>query len=83
MLKGILLLLAIGASVLTINAAEATSRSRGAYCMQGRQSPGLSNCTFSSMAQCRATASGRHMTCIANPFYKGRRSSLSLDLQSS
>ena len=74
MLKGILLLLAVGASVVTIGAAEAASRNRAAYCMQGRTSPGLSNCTFTSMAQCRATASGRRMSCIANPFYKGRRS---------
>ncbi|WP_442893330.1 DUF3551 domain-containing protein [Bradyrhizobium sp.] len=29
------------------------------------------------MAQCRAAASGRRMTCISNPFYKGRRSSAS------
>jgi hypothetical protein len=43
------------------------------YCMQGSSSPGLSNCTFTSLAQCRATASGRFLTCIANPFYKGRR----------
>ena len=81
MLKGILFLLAIGGSVVTINAAEASSRTRSAYCMQGQTSPGLSNCTFTSMAQCRATASGRRMTCIANPFYKGRRSSALRELQ--
>ena len=65
-----LLLLAIGGSVVMINSAEASSRTRSAYCMRGPTSPGLSNCTFTSMAQCRATASGRvGMTCIANPFY--------------
>jgi hypothetical protein len=74
MLKGILVLFAIGGSVVTISAAEAASRTRSAYCMQGATSPGLSNCTFTSMAQCRATASARRMSCIANPFYKGRRS---------
>ena len=71
MLKGILVLFAIGGLVATINVAEAASRTRAAYCMQGQTSPGLSNCTFTSMAQCRASASGRSgMTCIANPFYK-------------
>jgi len=75
MLNKILLLLAIVGSLVMINTAEAASRTRSAYCMQGRTSPGLSNCTFTSMAQCRPTASGRRMTCIANPFYKGRRRS--------
>ena len=74
----ILFLLAVGGSILVNNTAEASSRTRSAYCMQGPTSPGLSNCTFTSMAQCRATASGRRMTCIANPFYKGRRSSVPL-----
>jgi hypothetical protein len=48
--------------------AEAANR-RDAYCMQGATSPGLSNCTFTSMAQCRATASARRLSCIRNPFY--------------
>jgi hypothetical protein len=48
--------------------AEAAGR-RYPYCMQGTTSPGLSNCTFTSLAQCRATASGRFLTCIRNPFY--------------
>ena len=39
------------------------------YCMQGATSPGLSNCTFTSRAQCQATASGRRLSCIRNPFY--------------
>jgi hypothetical protein len=42
-------------------------------CMQtyGLQS-GIS-CSFSSMAQCRAVASGRSAQCIANPYYGKRR----------
>jgi hypothetical protein len=69
----ILVLLAIGGSVVMFNPAEASSRTRSAYCMQGPTSPGLSNCTFTSMAQCRATASGRSgMSCTANPFYHRR-----------
>ncbi|WP_426537744.1 DUF3551 domain-containing protein [Bradyrhizobium sp. McL0615] len=49
------------------------ARTRYPFCLQGATSPGLSNCTFTNLAQCRATASGRFLTCVANPFYKGRR----------
>lgn len=77
MLKKTLLLSAIGGSIMIVSVAEASSRNRSAYCMRGANSPGLSNCSFTSMAQCRAAASGRHMTCIVNPFHKGRRSSAS------
>jgi hypothetical protein len=41
------------------------------FCLQGDDSPGLSNCTFTSYQQCQATASGRRLYCIANPFYGG------------
>jgi Protein of unknown function (DUF3551) len=64
----IFFLAAVAVALLGVAPAEAT---RARYCMQGPTSPGLSNCTFTSMAQCRATASGRRgMRCIANPFYK-------------
>jgi Protein of unknown function (DUF3551) len=65
--------LVIGGLVLIDAAPAAAVGTRHPYCMQGRSSPGLSNCTFNSLAQCRASASGRRLTCIANPFYKGRR----------
>jgi hypothetical protein len=64
----ILILLAVILMSLRAPPAEASS-GRSAYCMQGPTSPGLSNCTFTSMAQCRATASGRRLWCIKNPFY--------------
>jgi hypothetical protein len=41
------------------------------FCIQGNEQPGLSNCTFTSYEQCQATASGRFLTCIANPYYVG------------
>ena len=44
---------------------------RHAFCLQGDEYPGLSYCTFDSYGQCMATASGRYLTCIANPFYEG------------
>jgi hypothetical protein len=45
--------------------------SRYPFCLQGNDSPGLSNCTFTSYQQCQATASGRFLYCVANPFYGG------------
>ena len=39
------------------------------FCIQGNDYPGLSNCTFTSYEQCQATASGRFLYCIENPFY--------------
>jgi hypothetical protein len=42
-------------------------------CIQGNEYPGLSGCYFTSFDQCQATASGRFLTCIANPYYAGGR----------
>jgi len=39
------------------------------FCLQGDEFPGLSNCTFTSYPQCQASASGRYLSCIANPYY--------------
>jgi len=41
------------------------------FCIQGNEHPGLSNCTFTSYEQCQATASGRFLYCIANPYFVG------------
>jgi hypothetical protein len=41
------------------------------FCIQGNEFPGLSNCTFTSYDQCMATASGRFLTCVANPYFVG------------
>lgn len=72
MRSSILVLLAAGGlAVLGAAPAEAVG-TRYPFCLQGASSPGLSNCSFTSWAQCQATASGRNLTCIANPFYTGR-----------
>jgi hypothetical protein len=44
---------------------------RHAFCLQGDEYPGLSYCTFDTYAQCQATASGRLLQCIANPYFAG------------
>jgi len=41
------------------------------FCIQGNDQPGLSNCTFVSYQQCQATASGRRLWCIPNPYFVG------------
>jgi hypothetical protein len=55
------------ASVLPANA-FGTSH---AFCLQGPEYPGLSTCTFDTYAQCQASASGRNLSCIANPYFRG------------
>ncbi|MGY4472907.1 DUF3551 domain-containing protein [Bradyrhizobium sp. USDA 3364] len=40
---------------------------------EGRLTPEYVDCSFTSLPQCQATASGRSATCSANPFYKGPR----------
>jgi hypothetical protein len=40
--------------------------------MQGDDAPGLSDCKYTSYQQCQATASGRYLYCIANPYYNAR-----------
>jgi hypothetical protein len=72
-MRSIILISFVIGGLAVIGAAPAEAVSTCPYCMQGRSSPGLSNCTFASLAQCRATASGRGMTCVANPSYKGSR----------
>jgi hypothetical protein len=38
------------------------------FCLQGDDYPGWSNCTFTSLQQCQATASGLLDECMANPW---------------
>jgi hypothetical protein len=64
------LLAAGGLTLAGLTPAEAVG-SRYPFCLQGDESPGLSNCTFTSYQQCQATASGRRLYCVANPFYGG------------
>jgi Protein of unknown function (DUF3551) len=71
MLRLILTSLLIVSPVLMLAApAQAVTTTRYPYCLQGRSSPGWSNCNFVSRAQCRAMAEGKRLTCVANPFYR-------------
>ena len=65
----VLALLAVGGlAVIGIAPAQAVG-SRYPFCIQGNESPGLSNCTFTSYEQCQATASGRFLYCMENPYF--------------
>ena len=40
------------------------------YCIKGCDfGAGAGDCSFSSLAQCQATASGRDASCAANPYF--------------
>lgn len=43
------------------------------YCIKGCDfGGGAGDCSFSSLAQCQATASGRDAYCAANPYFSAR-----------
>jgi hypothetical protein len=67
--------LALATFALTTLSASTPARAFGthhAFCLTGDEWPGLSNCTFDSYPQCQASASGRALTCIANPYFAGQ-----------
>jgi Protein of unknown function (DUF3551) len=66
------LILAVLAATGLATAAIAPAAAVGTrypFCMQGRDYPALSDCSYTSYEQCQATASGRFLECIANPYY--------------
>ena len=64
------LALALLAGLAIVGSAPAHAvGTRYPFCMQGNDAPGLSDCSYTSYAQCQATASGRFLTCIQNPYY--------------
>ena len=61
-----LALLAAGAVFSTVPAAARDLP----YCIRGCDfGAGAGDCSFSSLAQCQATASGRDAYCAANPYF--------------
>ena len=65
----VLAVLAAGGLAMVGAAPAGAVGSRYPFCIQGNEFPGLSNCTFTSYEQCQATASGRFLYCVANPYY--------------
>jgi hypothetical protein len=65
----VLALLAASGLAMAGTAPAAAFGTHYPFCMQGDEFPGLSNCTFTSYQQCEASASGRLLSCLANPYY--------------
>jgi hypothetical protein len=71
-MRGVILAMAIGTTSAIAGSAPAFAVGTAyPFCIQGQMYPGLSNCTFTSYEQCQASATGRNLQCIANPFYAG------------
>jgi hypothetical protein len=69
MRKIVLALLAAGGLAVVGTAPAEAVGTRHPFCLQGNEYPGLSNCIWDSYEQCQATASGRFLYCIENPYY--------------
>lgn len=65
----VLALLAAGGLAMAGAAPAEAVGTRYPFCMQGEEAPGLSDCSYTSYQQCQATASGRFLYCIENPYY--------------
>ena len=72
MCRAILVLLLAASGLIALGAAPAAAVGTNyPFCLQGDDQPGLSGCSYTSYEQCQATASGRMLSCIANPYYVG------------
>jgi hypothetical protein len=70
-MRNVVLALLAAGGLAAIGAAPAEAVGvRHPFCLQGNEYPGLSNCIWDSYEQCQATASGRFLYCIENPYYK-------------
>jgi hypothetical protein len=52
---------------------DASARGKQRYCLQGSRWGFPGNCQFSTLQQCRATASGTASSCGMNPRYAAPR----------
>ncbi len=68
----LLLPLALGAVVATADTSPAKAEIDYPYCLRAYTRGGFYNeCSYSTMAQCRMSASGRVAECYRDPFYSG------------
>ena len=67
-------LLAIGLLTgFAASPAAADPAGDGAFCINGfNYDGGLGDCSYSSYAQCQASASGTANSCLANPYYHAK-----------
>ena len=65
----VLALAAAGGLAVAGSAPAEAVGTRYPFCMQGDEAPALSDCRYTSYEQCAATASGRFLYCMENPYY--------------
>src|SRR5690242_11202681 len=58
------------ATMLYSTTSLAQVSTRYPLCLQGDDYPAWSHCSFTSLQQCQATASGTYNECLANPWYQ-------------
>jgi hypothetical protein len=70
----ILAILAVGAAVSAAPARAQTYDPAYPVCLQVYQSmvDYYFDCTYQTIGQCQASASGRSASCVVNPYYRGR-----------
>jgi hypothetical protein len=62
-------LLAVGGFGMAVPGSAQTALSQYPFCMQGDDNPGWSGCSFNSLQECQAAASGTLAECLSNPWY--------------
>ena len=63
----------VAASAMSAAVAMPAAAREFPYCIKGCDfGAGAGDCSFSSLAQCQATASGRDASCAANPYFKAK-----------
>ena len=76
-MRFVLVALAATTALLTVEVPTASAQpggTRNPYCLRdGVAGGGSWDCSYYTMDQCRATASGAGGYCVANPWYEGRR----------
>jgi hypothetical protein len=61
----------VAAGAVSAAAAMPVAAREFPYCIKGCDF-GAGDCSFSSLAQCQATASGRDAYCAANPYFNAK-----------
>ena len=63
----------VAAGAVSAAAAMPAAAREFPYCIKGCDfGAGAGDCSFSSLAQCQATASGRDASCAANPYFNAK-----------
>jgi hypothetical protein len=63
----------VAASAMSAAVAMPAAAREFPYCIKGCDfGAGAGDCSFSSLAQCQATASGRDASCAANPYFNAK-----------